>query len=77
MIAQPAHYKSWRPVINTVLGLVFMLLSILFYWNSYRPRVGPVGNGPNDAEIWSGFLYMMIAGGCFLVLGMVGWAGLS
>ncbi len=74
LVAQPARYKPWRPVFHVAFGLLFMIFSIFFYWNAYRPRVGPVGNGPNDAVIWSNFLYTMIVGGCFLTLGMVGWA---
>ncbi|GAA4838566.1 hypothetical protein GCM10023310_15440 [Paenibacillus vulneris] len=74
MIAHPAHYKPWRPVVTTSFGLLFMIIAVIYYWAAYRPKVGPVGAGPNDTEIWSGFLYMMIAGGLFFTLGLVGWA---
>ncbi|WP_028552533.1 hypothetical protein [Paenibacillus sp. UNC451MF] len=73
MAAQPAHYKAQRAVFNTIFGLLFLIGSIIYYWAAYRPKVGPVGNGPNDAVIWSNFLYTMIVGGCFFTLGMVGW----
>lgn len=47
------------------------IIAIYYYWDAYRPRIGPVGNGPNHTLIRTNFLFMLIIGVCFLVIGIL------
>ncbi|CAM3090557.1 hypothetical protein PALU110988_00440 [Paenibacillus lupini] len=67
------EYRSKLIGFNLVAGPMSIFMAIIYYWNSYRPRTGPVGNGPNDDLIWTNFLVMTITGGCFILVGILGF----
>lgn len=51
-----------------LFGGVFLLgLSFVFLYFSYTPRVGPIGNGPNDKLIWFNFTVQFITGSLFIL----------
>lgn len=71
LIAFPKRYKTWIPIFQISLGLISVITAILYYWDAYRPKVGPVGNGPNHSLIEDNFLIMLVTGGCFLIMGIL------
>ncbi|MEJ8548049.1 hypothetical protein [Brevibacillus borstelensis] len=51
---------------------IMMVFAFLGLWESYQPRVGPVGNGPNYQWTWTWFILQLFNSGCFLTLGING-----
>jgi hypothetical protein len=69
---KPDKYKPWISVFNISMGLIFTFMAIIYYWDAYRPKIGPVGNGPNHDLILTNFLVMLVTGGCFIIIGIIG-----
>ncbi|MFD2611143.1 hypothetical protein [Paenibacillus gansuensis] len=72
MVKHPAAYRAWRAALNFGIGCLSIVLAALFYWNAYRPRVGPVGNGPDHEQVWWLFVWMLGTGIVFIIMGCVG-----
>lgn len=49
-----------------LVGVLWILIAFLSLYNSYAPKVGPIGNGPHF-KIWDGFLIWIIGGVCFII----------
>ncbi|QGQ96579.1 hypothetical protein EHS13_17690 [Paenibacillus psychroresistens] len=61
-----------RYVFTIFIAVVLILIAIIQTWIAYQPKVGPVGNGPNDAVIWTNFTWQLFTGICFLTVGIIG-----
>ncbi|CAG7657859.1 hypothetical protein ACFQI7_33555 [Paenibacillus allorhizosphaerae] len=71
-IAEPIKYGMKSFILLTVIGCITMIAAIVQYWYAYLPKVGPIGNGPNDTMIWISFLILITLGGCYVVAGVYG-----
>jgi magnesium-transporting ATPase (P-type) len=61
-----------RYVFVIIISVFIILFSIFNLWDAYRPHVGPVGNGPNDAIILRQFITSVIMGLCIMATGIIG-----
>jgi len=43
-------------------GIIAILCSILVLYFGYKPKVGPIGNGPNRSAIWRNFSLFLFQG---------------
>ena len=72
LLADPIRYGMKRFILLTVIGCISMIGAIIFYWNASLPKVGPIGNAPNESLNWAVFLIFMTLGGCCAVAGAYG-----
>ncbi|WP_441907720.1 hypothetical protein [Paenibacillus sp. MCAF9] len=72
LIIQPEKYKLWISVFNIFIGAIMTIMAVFYYFDAYKPKVGPVGNGPNPDLILTNFLGMIFTGGCFIIIGLIG-----
>ncbi|MGF7034478.1 hypothetical protein J2T17_005429 [Paenibacillus mucilaginosus] len=64
-----------KKTIFSLLWAAFLLIgSIVYYFEAYRPAIGPVGRGVNDSEVFGQFLYGMLQGGAVLTAALIGAA---
>ncbi|MBP3966579.1 hypothetical protein [Paenibacillus lignilyticus] len=61
-----------RYVFAIAAACIMICLAILAYWDVYRPRVGPVGNGPDDAAVLRVLILRLIYPAGLLVVGIIG-----
>ncbi|MEI5909159.1 hypothetical protein WAK64_19095 [Bacillus spongiae] len=45
--------------IYLIIGIVFLLSGCIVVYNGYKPKVGPIENGPNYQHIW--FLFYIFS----------------
>lgn len=45
--------------------------SIWQVYYAFAPKVGPIGNGPNETAIWTNFVFSMIGGIAMLGLAII------
>ncbi|RKD25912.1 hypothetical protein BEP19_03000 [Ammoniphilus oxalaticus] len=45
-----------------VSSFLMIGVSILLIYDAYRPRVGPIGNGPNETALWTNFIFFILFG---------------
>lgn len=48
--------------------LLYIGLSIYQLYYAYAPKVGPIGNGPNEKIIWTNFVISIIGGIAFTAI---------
>lgn len=48
------------------------IIAVFYYFDAYKPKIGPVGNGPDPDLISTNFLGMIVTGGCFIIIGLIG-----
>ncbi|WP_138752554.1 hypothetical protein [Paenibacillus sinopodophylli] len=72
LMTQPDKYKTWVSVFNLSLGIILTMLAVYFYFDAYKPKTGPVGNGRDDDLIMTNFIVMTVAGGSFIIIGIIG-----
>lgn len=61
-----------RYIFIIFIGAVLILTATIQTWYAYQPRVGPVGNGPNDAVIWTNFTWQVLTGLLIIIVGIIG-----
>ncbi|RAP75018.1 hypothetical protein [Paenibacillus montanisoli] len=66
-----------RYVFLIVTGGILVLLAVLAYWDVYRPKVGPVGNAPDDAAVMRELIYRLLSGLSVMFSGILGVYGYS
>ncbi|RXT03736.1 hypothetical protein [Ammoniphilus sp. CFH 90114] len=60
-----------RKYIVLFSALFYIGISIYELYYAYAPKVGPIGNGPNDKLIWTDFIFSMIGGSAFLTIAIM------
>jgi hypothetical protein len=61
-----------RYVFTIFIAIFLILIALIQTWNAYQPKVGPVGNGPNDTVIWTNFTWQLFTGICILTVEIIG-----
>lgn len=61
-----------RYIFLIFIGVVLILIATTQTWYAYQPKVGPVGNGPNDAVIWTNFTWQVLIGIFIIIGGIIG-----
>lgn len=61
-----------RYIFMIVVSCMSILLLLYGVWDAYQPRVGPVGNGPDDSAILKWFLLHVLSPVCFLLTAIIG-----
>jgi magnesium-transporting ATPase (P-type) len=61
-----------RYIFLIFIGVVLILIATTQTWYAYQPRVGPVGNGPNDVVIWTNFTWKVLTGLLIIIVGIIG-----
>ncbi|MCS7460454.1 hypothetical protein N0M98_09910 [Paenibacillus doosanensis] len=74
LLTRPAQYHKRRPMVMMAAGVLAMIAAIVYYVVAQRPRVGPIGNGPDLHQIWVAFLYLTALGGCLFTAGIIIWS---
>lgn len=57
-----------RKYVALFASISYILLTVWELYYAYAPKVGPIGNGPNEQRIWFDFVISMIGGACFITL---------
>ncbi|MGO0059530.1 hypothetical protein ACTID9_05905 [Brevibacillus fluminis] len=60
----------WKYV-QFLVGLVNLGLAFWCLYAPYAPRVGPIGNGPNEKVVWFQFSLYLLAALCFIGLAFI------
>lgn len=56
-----------RKYIMLFCTLNYFGVSVWKVYYAYAPRVGPIGNGPNEEKVWIEFIFSMMASLAFAV----------
>gem|GEM_PF-6648544 len=73
LAADPDKFPKVKSLVLAGFGLISIIFAAYYRWDAPRPKVGPVGNGPNSAEITANFYVALVAGACYLGVGLIGW----
>lgn len=57
-----------RKYIVLIATLFYILIAVWKLYYAYAPKIGPIGNGPNEQKIWLDFALSMIGGAFFIGL---------
>ncbi|WP_054028755.1 hypothetical protein [Bacillus sp. FJAT-28004] len=72
LITQPDKFKPWISVFYIFIGIIMTIMAVIFYFDANKPKIGPVGNGPNHDLILTNFLVMIFTGGSLIIIGIIG-----
>jgi len=73
LVSNPDKFPKARSLVLTGSGLFFLIFAVYYHWDAYRPKVGPVGSGPDAAEIRTTFYVALVTGACYMGAGLIGW----
>jgi hypothetical protein len=57
-----------RKYIVLFCTLIYIGISVWKLYYAYAPKVGPIGNGPNETKIWSEFTFSIIGSAAFIAM---------
>lgn len=60
-----------RNYILLFCGITILIVSFIGVYLGFAPRVGPIGNGPNEQLIWFRFVVQFLSGLCTTTLGVI------
>ena len=60
----------WKYVL-LIAGSAMVINSFFMLYISYAPRVGPIGEGPNDTLVWVTSVASFIGGSCAVTLSVL------